>query len=130
MVLFGIGGLMFWSCFLAAIAATVSDPNTSTRTPLMLLPSIPMVIGFAGLSQPDSLGMQILSWIPVTSMGVMPMRLALGDVAWWEIALSLVLLGLGIAWLRRAASRIFEVSMLIYGKEPGFAEMRRWLKET
>ncbi len=59
-LLFGIGGLMFWSCFLAAIAATVSDPNTSTRTPLMLVPSIPIVIGFAGLSQPDSLGMQIL----------------------------------------------------------------------
>ncbi|HKX57082.1 MAG TPA: ABC transporter permease, partial [Xanthomonadales bacterium] len=83
-ILFGFAGLLFWNCFLAAVAATVSDPNTSTRTPIMFLPILAVAVGFAGLSQPDSLGMQILSWFPLTSMGVMPMRLGLGNVAWWE----------------------------------------------
>lgn len=127
-VLFGLAGLMFWNCFLAAVAATVNDPNTSTRTPIMFLPMLPVVIGFAGLSQPDSLGMQILSWFPLTSMGVMPMRLGLGQVAWWEILLSLALLILAIAWLRKVASTIFETSMMIYGKEPTWGEMMRWLR--
>ncbi len=63
-------------------------------------------------------------------MAVMPMRLSVSHVAIWEIVPSLILLALGIFWLRRAASRIFEVSMLIYGKEPSFSEMRRWLKEV
>ena len=129
-VLFGILGLLFWNCFLAAIAATVSDPNTSTRTPLMLLPILPLAIGFSGLSQPNSLGMQIMSWFPLTSMGVMPIRLALGEVAFWEIALSLTLLAGATYLLRLLASRVFALSMLIYGKEPGWKEMWRWFRET
>lgn len=128
MIIFGFAGLMFWNCFLAAVAATVSDPNTSTRTPVMFLPMLAVGVGFAGLSQPDSLGMQILSWFPLTSMGVMPMRLGLGNVTWWEILLSLTLLVLATAWLRKAASAIFETSMMIYGKEPSWGEMMRWLR--
>lgn len=127
-LVFGLAGLLFWNWFLAAVAATVNDPNTSTRTPIMFLPTLPVVIGFAGLSQPDSLGMKILSWFPLTSMGVMPMRLGLGQVAWWELVLSLTLLALAIAWLRKAASTIFETSMMMYGKEPGWGEMMRWLR--
>jgi ABC-2 type transport system permease protein len=127
-IIFGFAGLLFWNCFLAAVAATVSDPNTSTRTPIMFLPMLAIGVGFAGLSQPDSLGMQILSWFPLTSMGVMPMRLGLGHVAWWEILLSLTLLVLATAWLRKAASAIFETSMMIYGKEPSWSEMMRWLR--
>jgi ABC-2 type transport system permease protein len=128
MVVFGLAGLLFWNWFLAAVAATVNDPNTSTRTPIMFLPTLPLVIGFAGLSQPDSLGMKILSWFPLTSMGVMPMRLGLGQVAWWEVLLSLSLLALAIAWLRKVASTIFEISMMIYGKEPSWGEMLHWLR--
>ncbi len=95
----------------------------------MFLPILSVVVGFAGLSQPDSLGMKILSWFPLTSMGAMPMRLGLGNVAWWEFFLSLALLILAIAWLRKAASTIFETSMMIYGKEPSWGEMLRWLRE-
>jgi hypothetical protein len=31
---------------------------------------------------------------------------------------------------RRAAGKIFAVAMLLYGKEPTWREMRRWVRET
>ena len=129
-VLYGVGGVLFWNCFLAAIAATVSDPTTSTLTPIMFLPILPVVIGAMGLDQPDSFGMQLLSWFPLTSTGVMPMRLAIGDVSGWETVVSFALLLAATAFLRYIASRVFEMSMLIYGKEPSWREMYYWFRQS
>jgi hypothetical protein len=38
---------------------------------------------------------------------------------------------MGAVWLmRRAAGKVFHLGMLMYGKEPTWAEVRRWMRET
>jgi ABC-2 type transport system permease protein len=57
-------------------------------------------------------------------------RLVLGEIGPVTIAISFVLL-LATTWfLRRGAARIYEAAMLMYGKEPSFAEMLRWLRRA
>jgi ABC-2 type transport system permease protein len=72
--------------------------------------------------------MQVLGWVPITSMTVMPERAVLSDVPAWQILGSLFLLVVSIVFVRRWAARIYEAGMLMYGKEPSLAEMLRWTR--
>lgn len=124
-ILFILLGLAFWNSFLAGIAATIDDPNNSTRSSLMLVPSIPSFLAFPMLSHPDNLAVVIMSWLPLTSMAVMPVRYALTEVAWWEVAASALLLAWCVHMMRLYASRIFRAGMFLYGKEPSWRDMWR-----
>ena len=128
--LFAVLGFGFWlSCF-SAVAATIDDPNTSTRGPLMFLPALFAATGFLVVRVPDSSFAQITGMLPLTSSSVMPARLAVSEVPAWEIILSLLLLLGGALLARRVAGKVFAVAMLMYGKEPSWGEMRRWAKES
>jgi ABC-2 type transport system permease protein len=123
-------GFLLWFTFLAAIAATINDPQTSARNVVMFLPALPLSIAFSALNNPDTWLMKLLGVLPFTSPAVMPARLVLTDVAWWEFLTAIVLL-LGAIWLlRRAAGKIFGVGMLMYGKEPSWREVWRWVREA
>ncbi|MCF6288274.1 MAG: ABC transporter permease [Proteobacteria bacterium] len=127
---FALAGLLFWNCFLIAIAAMVENPNTSTKTPIMLLPSFAVSIAFFAISEPNNVVVQVLSFLPITSMGVMPVRLVMGTVAMWQIIVSLLLLIIAIIWTRKFASKIFRLSMLMYGKEPQWKEVWKWIRQS
>lgn len=123
-------GFLLWLTFLAAIAATINDPQTSARSAIILLPALPIGIAFTALKNPDTWLMKLLGMLPFTAPAIMPARLVLTDVAWWEFLAAIVLL-LGTIWLlRRAAGKIFEVGVLMYGKEPSWREMWRWVREA
>jgi ABC-2 type transport system permease protein len=123
-------GFCFWFAFMAAVAALVDDPNTSSRSGLLLLPLGVSSLAFIAFRGPELALTRILSIVPPSSAAVLPARMLLDDVPAWEVALAIVLLG-GAAWLlRRAAGKIFHLGMLMYGKEPTWAEVRRWMRET
>jgi len=129
-VVFTLLGFLFWLSFVAAVAATVDDPHTSTRAPLMFIPALcGGPAGFA-LGNPDSVLVRVLGVFPLTSWAVAPVRLALTDVQAWEVVLAIALLVAGIWVLRRMAGTIFRSAMLMYGKEPSWREMRRWMREA
>ncbi len=122
-------GFYFWFCFYGLVASTISDPNNSSRSSLLMLPFVPLGVAFVGLQHPDAFWMKLLGLLPVSSPTVLPVRMVLGETAWWEIPLALVLLAAGIWALRRAAGIVFGLGMLMFGKEPGPREMWRWLRE-
>lgn len=122
-----LGGFFMWNACFAGIAALINDPNSSSKSALMFLPLLTLGFGFFALKRPDSVGMQILSLIPFTSPSVMPVRLLLGTPALWEVLVAIVALAV-MAWLfRRLAGTVFSVGMLMYGKEPSFKEVWRWV---
>lgn len=123
-------GILFWNCFFAAVAATVDDPNNSSRSVIMFLPFLPVTITVSGLTNPDSTVMKVLGMFPVTSPAALSARLVVTEVAAWEVCVAIGLL-LGTIWLlRRAAAKIFRLAMLMYGKEPSLPELWRWLYEA
>ena len=129
-VLYAVLGFAFWFTFFAMIAATIDDPNSSSRSSFMFLPILFLSAPFVGLDTPDVGWMQVLAVIPGTSPGAMPVRLLRGEPGWIEIAASLLLLAAGAWAFRRAAGRIFGTSMLMTGKEPGLREVLRWMREA
>jgi ABC-2 type transport system permease protein len=128
LLVYALLGVLLWSSFFAAVASTLDDPNTSSRTPLMMLPALPVVMSLAVLRDPDGMIARTLALVPLTSAPALPMRLVLSDPGAVEIAVSLVLLVAAIWLMRRIAGKIFEVGMLLYGKEPSLREVLRWAR--
>lgn len=122
---FYLGGVLFWNCFYAAVASIIYDPNTSSRTSLLFLPVLPMVAAGLVISQPDGTMMRTLALLPGTSSTAMPMRVVLGEVAYWEVGLSVGLMVCGIALLRRLAGRILAAGIMLYGKEPTWLDIAK-----
>ena len=129
-LLFALLGFMFWLSVFGAIAATIDDPNSSTRGPLMFLPIMFSVAGFLVVKIPDSTFAKVTGLLPITSSAVMPARVGMTEVPFWELALSALLLAGGALLARRAAGKIFAIAMLMYGKEPSWRDMKRWIAEA
>lgn len=129
LIVFTLLGLLLWNSFFAAVASTMDDPNTSSRSSLLMLPALPVVMSLAVLRDPDSLVSRVLALCPLTSAPALPMRLVLSNPGLTEIGASVALLIAAIWLMRRFAGRIFEVGMLLYGKEPTLSEMARWASE-
>ncbi|HEV7764630.1 MAG TPA: ABC transporter permease [Thermoanaerobaculia bacterium] len=125
-VIFAVLGLAFWFAFLGLIAAVIDDPNSSTRSSFLFLPVFVTGFAFAVLPDPTTTLSRVLSLLPVTSPSAMPARLMAGEVPAWEVATALLLLAAGAWLLRIAAGRVLRIGMLMYGKEPSWAEVRRW----
>jgi ABC-2 type transport system permease protein len=123
-------GFLFWFAFLTAIAAIVDDPHTSTRNQLLFLPMLAVVPAFMAIGDAGAVWVRTLAVLPPTSAAVLPVRLLVTDVPMWEPALALVLLAGAIWLMRRAAGKVFRLGMLMYGKEPSWAEVRRWIRDA
>ena len=123
-------GTAMWFAFMAAIAATIDDPNSSPRSAMMMIPILPTVFAFMLVSRAESTVAQVLSIFPLTSMAVLPVRLLATSVPWWEPVLAVLLLAITAWMFRRAAGKIFAAGVLLYGKEPSMAETIRWARQA
>ena len=110
-------GFAFYACLFAAGAARVSrqEDLQSVTTPATML----VLASFLGAlyvnNNPDSVAGQVLGVLPPFSALVSPARIAGGEAAPWEPALSVALMLLAIAGLVAAAARIYEGSVLRMG---------------
>ncbi|MCC6245976.1 MAG: ABC transporter permease [Gemmatimonadaceae bacterium] len=118
-------GMVLWYVVLGAFTATIDDPNNSMRSASLMLPMLPLFLGWIIQDKADSLLATVLSQFPLTSYAVLPVRLAVTSPSWWEFPLATVILVVTIALLRRLAGRIFTVGVQMYGKEPTWGEMWR-----
>lgn len=122
-LVFALLGILMWNAFLAAVAATIDDPNSSQRSGLMMFPIVPVFFAGLALLNPDTGAVAFMSYFPITSYAVMPARMVLSSVPWWEPAISITLLAATAWFFRLLAGRIFRTAMMMHGKEPSYKEM-------
>jgi ABC-2 type transport system permease protein len=130
-VLFFILGYFIYSSLFAAIGSAV-DSETDTQQfmiPVMIPIMISYLILFRLVEAPDSALAVISSIIPFFSPILMVSRIAITDVPFWQIGLSIVLMiGTFFAtiWL---SAKIYSVGILSYGKSASFKELWKWIKQ-
>lgn len=125
LALVAILGVLMWNCFFAAVAAVINDPNTSSKSSLLFLPILPVILSLFVVDSPDATPARVLALFPLTSPAAFPVRLVLSDPGLLETVAALGLLAASVLVLRRLAGRVFEVGMLMYGKEPTIPEIWR-----
>ena len=129
-VFYFLGGYLLYSSLFAAVGAAV-DNETDTQQfmmPIMLPLILAVYVGFATvINDPHGPVSVIFSYIPFTSPIVMLMRVPFG-VAWWEIAISMLLLMLTFMVIVWIAAKIYRVGILMYGKKPTYKDLWKWIR--
>ncbi|MER5393899.1 ABC transporter permease [Saccharopolyspora sp. NPDC002686] len=111
-------GFFTYATVLAAASSLVSrqEELQNVISPVIMLLVVPFIIGVSVLpSSPDNSMAAVLSLVPGFSPTLMPMRIALGVAAPWEIAVSLILSALAFALLLRLGGRVYSNAILRTG---------------
>ncbi|MDE6574191.1 MAG: ABC transporter permease [Muribaculaceae bacterium] len=129
MIVFVIGGYLFYSSIFAAIGSAVD--NIQDASQLTSVATMPIIIGVVAsmsvINNPNSTLAFWLSMIPFTSPMTMMARLPFG-VPVWETALSLLLLYAFTLFMVWICAKIYRVGIFMYGKKPSVAEVIRWAR--
>lgn len=130
LLLFFVCGFILYAALFGAVGSMVSNQEDVQQAvmPVMLLLITSIIFMQPILLNPSSTLAKTMSWIPFSAPLIMPLRMALIAIPWYEIAGSLlsVILGCWLAiWL---SARIYRVGLLMYGKRPSVKELARWIR--
>ena len=129
MMLFLIGGFLFYASIFAAIGSAVDNiQDASQLQSFAILPIlVALIFAFTVANDPNSTIAVWLSIIPFTSPMVMLSRIPF-DIASWQIWLSVGLLYLSFVLMAWIAAKIYRVGIFMYGKKPSLKDLIRWAR--
>ena len=123
-------GFIFYSALFAAVGSMVSSQEDIQQASMPVMLMLISSVIFMGpiLTNPGSTLARTMTLLPFSAPILMPLRMSLMTVPWYELAGSLG--GVAIAcvvaiWL---SARIYRVGLLMYGKRPSFRELARWVR--
>ncbi len=132
MVLFLLGGyLLFFSLFVA-IGATMEDVQSGSNFQgvIMMLPMLPILFVGPIFSSPNGNLATFLSYFPLTSPLIQPIRLALSNsVTMMQLIISFVILLVSSVLIMKMAGKIFKTAILLYDSNASIGDMIKWIKE-
>ena len=125
-------GFIFYASLFAAVGAMVNSQEDvqQAATPVMLLLVSSVIFMGPIMANPGSAMARTMSMLPTSAPIIMPLRITLVPVPWFEVvgALSGVAAACAAAiWL---SGRIYRVGLLMYGKKPSFRELARWVRHA
>ena len=129
-LLFYILGFIFYAALFAAVGAMVSNQEDAQQAaiPVTMLLVVTILFMQPMLFAPQSGLSRVMSMIPISSPILMPLRMSLVDVPWYEVAGSIALVALACCGSIWVSARIYRVGLLMYGKRPNLRELMRWVR--
>jgi ABC-2 type transport system permease protein len=126
-VVWFILGYLLYSFIYAGLGATVSRQEdlqgVAYIPPVLLMPGYFIVS--VSLTGDVSTLANVASFVPIWTPLVMPLRMIAGDVTWWEVALSLIIVIVTIIVTVRVSARIYRGSALRTGGKVKLSEALR-----
>ncbi|WP_152396421.1 ABC transporter permease [Paenibacillus guangzhouensis] len=129
-ILFYILGYFLFAVLFAAIGSMVSRTEELGQAimPITFVSLAAFYISMFSISTPNTMLVKVASFIPFTSPTSMILRLGLGEVAYWEVWLSIVFLLVAIFICGWLSAKIYRTGVLMYGKRPTWKELRKAMK--
>ena len=127
-VLYFVLGFGLYGAFFATIGAMVEQESDAQylMIPVMLPLTFSYILAIQSIDAPESWLAVVSSFIPFSAPISMMVRLPMG-VPWWHVAGSLGILATTTWLLVRLAGRVYRVAILMYGKNPAWREVWRWM---
>lgn len=130
--LFFVLGFLLYAALFGAVGSMVSNQEDvqQAATPVMLLLVASFVFMQPILLNPSGTLAKTMSWLPFSAPLMMPLRMAVIAIKWYEIVGALLSVAIG-CWLAIwVSARIYRVGLLMYGKRPSFRELARWIRRA
>lgn len=133
-LLFFLLGFFIYAFLYGALGSLISrmeELNQAVMPVTFLFIIAFMIVMFSmGSGQVDNPLMVALSYIPLTSPMAMFVRIAMGNVAGWEVALSVLILVASTVGIGFLAAAIYRMGVLLYGKPPKPGEIVAMLRNS
>ncbi|MEP6617847.1 MAG: ABC transporter permease [bacterium] len=125
-------GFIFYASLFAAVGAMVSSQEDVQQAsmPVMLMLISSVIFMQPVLLNPGGALARTMSMIPFTAPIIMPLRMSLVAVPWYELAASVGGVALACCAAIWVSARIYRVGLLMYGKRPSFGELARWVRHA
>lgn len=126
---FAIGLFTFLGLF--ATVGAIFDNEQDAQSgmwPIMMLIMIPFFMAFSMINNPNNSMAFFASMAPFASIILMPARMTLIEVPFWQLAVSIIVNLITVALIFIAAGKVYRIGILITGKKPKFKEIIGWLK--
>jgi ABC-2 type transport system permease protein len=129
-VLFFVLGYFLFATLYALVGSMVSseDEAQQLQFPVTMLIVAPMTIFWVIVREPNSPLATVISMVPFFAPTLMLMRIAMVSPPLWQVLLSIFLMIAAIVLVVWVASKIYRITILMYGKKPTLAELGRWLR--
>jgi ABC-2 type transport system permease protein len=110
---FALGYALYAFAFAAAGALVARQEEVQfTAGPL----AFPLIAGYllvyAVIGSPHATWLKVMSFLPPLAPSMMPARIAVGDVAWWEVVLAVALMLVSIYGMVRLAAGIYRAALV------------------
>ena len=130
LLLFFVLGFIFYASLFAAIGAMVNSQEDVQQAsmPVMLLLVSTVIFMTPIMTNPGSGLARTMSLLPFSAPILMPLRMTLIPVPWYEVAGSIAGVALACLVAIWLSARIYRVGLLMYGKRPTFGELARWVR--
>ena len=130
LLFFFVFGFILYAALFCAVGSMVSNQEDVQQAvmPVMLLLVSSIVFMQPILLAPASTLAKTMSWIPFSAPLIMPLRMALIAIPWYEIVGSLLSVVVGCLVAIWVSARIYRVGLLMYGKRPSMRELGRWIR--
>ena len=117
-LIYFILGYALYSSFMSGLGSLVPNPKEGSQaTFFVIFPLfIPLFFSASIASAPNSPLFVVLSLLPLTSPVMMVARMTVTTVPVWQIALSIGLLAITIAYVTQAILKLFRAQTLLSGK--------------
>ncbi len=114
---FFLAGFVLYAFAFAAAGALVArqEEVQAVTAPLAMPLLIGYLLVYVAVASPNAAWVRIVSFVPPLTATLMPARIALGHVAWWEIPVQAALMLGSIAGVARLASRVYASALIHSG---------------
>ncbi len=131
-VLFFLLGFLIYSSLFAAVGSAIEQESDSQQLqmPIIMLIIIPLLFLVSVSDNPNSNMSIVLSMIPFFAPILMPVRMSVVSVPFWQFGGTILLMILTFILLIWLSARIYRIGILMYGKKATLGELWRWMRQT
>jgi len=129
LLFFSLGFLLFAAAYAAvgAMCSTTQDAS-QMQMPVMMFVLAGFFSVFALIRDPNGTAAHVLSFVPMLTPFVVPMRYSISPLPAVELATAILVTVAGMLAIVWLASRIYRVGILSYGKKATVRDMVRWIR--
>jgi ABC-2 type transport system permease protein len=126
---FALGFLLYAAAYAAvgAMCNTVQEAGQA-QFPVMMFVLVGFFSVFALIRDPNGTAAQVLTFVPMLTPFVVPMRYSISPLNPMELFLSIAVTVAGLLAVVWVAGRIYRVGILSYGKKASLRDMIRWIR--